>query len=149
MLTKLFPTRVHQVLGDLEMLPCSPVVLNCREARREPVPVLSCHLAICLLSFRPFSTSMSPTCWPLLNAGAGAGPDLGVWPHSLVLVPPKPASPLITTATDLIMMWISPAAGFSSCLTRYGLWLPHVLTVIMAHSRASCLFRPAHCFLWD
>lgn len=69
-------------------------------------------------------------------------------PHSLLLVPPKPASPLITMATDLIMMWISPVAGFSSCLTRYGLWLPRVLAVIMAHSRASCLLRPG-LLLWD
>lgn len=65
----------------------------------------------------------APTPWPLLEAGAGAGPDLRVWPHRWVPAAPEAASQPITMATGLTTMWTSPAAGSSSCLTRCVSWL--------------------------
>lgn len=54
-------------------------------------------------------------------------------PHRLLLVAPKPASQLITMATDPITTWISLAAGSSSCLTRCVCWFTPCFVVFLLH----------------
>lgn len=85
----------------------------------------------------PAQCSRPPPPWPVLNAGAGAGPDLGVWPHRLGLAAPKPASQPITMATDLTTMWTSPAAGSSSCHTRCVSWFAPVRVLVVLRARGS------------
>lgn len=141
LLTKFFPTRVHWVLGVWRCCPYPLWSGGCRETEEETYDLMpSCHFAVCLLSFRPFSHP--PTSWPLLNAGAGAGPDLGVWPPQPAACDPKTSQPTfhhgngpyndvdipgcwffklphkvcaVVCACLVFSLWLRPTGGGSGC----------------------------------
>ncbi|XP_060015089.1 DNA polymerase subunit gamma-1 isoform X3 [Lagenorhynchus albirostris] len=64
------------------------------EARMENLRVAVPGQPPALLTCLPFQALFPPpTPWPSLNAGAGAGPDLGVWPPQTAAGGPKASQP--------------------------------------------------------
>eukprot|EP00069_Balaena_mysticetus_P001737 bmy_15707T0 len=64
------------------------------EARMENLRVAVPGQPPALLTCSPFQALFPPpTPWPSLNAGAGAGPDLGVWPPQTAAGGPKASQP--------------------------------------------------------
>lgn len=102
------------------VLPCPQAAPPELEAKEEAEP----HGLLSVLSLP--AHSVSPFSHPCPMALAEFRLEQGLtWvcgPHRVLLVAAKPARPSITMATDLMTTWTSPAAGFSSCLTRCVSW---------------------------